>query len=281
MKIGTDNEQIWQTSQTIQLERAKNGPHLTIFPTHWHKDFELLFIDEGVLHLNIAGEKIVAHAGDTVIINPYYTHEGLTDTEGLRHRILVFDPTPLCEHEASNNLLQPYLKQNAAFNALVRDDDLRAIADELFAIEDRSRPNDILLYTGLLYRLLFLLLERHCNTSFCASSTHKRIHKVIDYINEHYCEDITPSSLSQMFGYQESYFSRLFKATTSLRPIEYIRVLRLEKARQMLREPTVGIASVAKLCGFTDLNYFSRCFKVRYGITATQYREAKNGKQQS
>ena len=64
-----------------------------------------------------------------------------------------------------------------------------------------------------------------------------------------------------MFGYDESYFCRLFKSVVGVRPMEYIRVLRLEKARRLLINEKKGISKVALECGFNDSNYFSNIFK--------------------
>ena len=76
-----------------------------------------------------------------------------------------------------------------------------------------------------------------------------------------------------MFGYDESYFCRLFKSVVGVRPMEYIRVLRLEKARRLLTNEKKGISKVALECGFSDVNYFTRCFRRHYGITAGEYRK--------
>ena len=99
---------------------------------------------------------------------------------------------------------------------------------------------------------------------------------MIEYIADHYSEDISSRSLSEMFGYDESYFCRLFRTVVGVRPMEYIRVLRLDKARRLMLDEKKSIAKVARECGFSDINYFSRCFRRHYGVTAGEYRKKAN-----
>ncbi len=86
-------------------------------------------------------------------------------------------------------------------------------------------------------------------------------------------EDIASAGISEKFGYDQSYFCRLFKSAVGVRPTEYIRVLRLEKARRMLQNKEISISKIALECGFSDVNYFTRCFRKHYEITAGDYRK--------
>lgn len=124
---------------------------------------------------------------------------------------------------------------------------------------------------SLTYHLLGRLLERHVNPHFSNLINTRDFQEVIDYISTHFCDKISTNYISKMFGYNETYLCRRFKDITGLSPVEYIKILRLEKARSLLKHSNESISAIAIECGFSDINYFSRRFKAHYKITPKEY----------
>jgi AraC-like DNA-binding protein len=58
--------------------------------------------------------------------------------------------------------------------------------------------------------------------------------------------------------------------------MKYIQVLRLEEAKKLISKSNSSIKDIALSCGFSDVAYFTNCFKRLYQITPTQMRENKN-----
>ena len=70
--------------------------------------------------------------------------------------------------------------------------------------------------------------------------------------------------------------SPLFKRVTGFGFCEYLTLLRLRRAEFMLKnEPGLSISSVAYACGFNDSNYFSHKFKLAYGKSPKELKNAK------
>ena len=87
---------------------------------------------------------------------------------------------------------------------------------------------------ALLYDLTGLLYK-HCTIQdVLGLPAQKQLGQVIDYINDHYTENISSAMLSQIFGHDEAYFCRKFKKHTGLTIMKYIQILRMEKARKLL-----------------------------------------------
>ena len=158
----------------------------------------------------------------------------------------------------------------------MRDEQLREIVERIFTVTQEKRDGFPLMQIGLVYELLACLFERYQDDRCIRPMAEGRLRQVIEYIADHYSEDISSRSLSEMFGYDESYFCRLFRTVVGVRPMEYIRVLRLDKARRLMLDEKKSIAKVARECGFSDINYFSRCFRRHYGVTAGEYRKKAN-----
>lgn len=70
----------------------------------------------------------------------------------------------------------------------------------------------------------------------------------------------------------QTYFVRAFKRSFHMTPHQWLMRRRLEKARDLLKNTTLPVAEVSRLCGFGDAAYFSRLFQSRMGISPSAYR---------
>lgn len=98
--------------------------------------------------------------------------------------------------------------------------------------------------------------------------------KIAKTIDRNYSGDLTPASLAQRFYLSPAYMGRLFKEHTGKTVGEYIRAVRIENAKRLLRTTSVPVGSVALNVGFSDINYFARLFRREVGMSPTEYRES-------
>ena len=115
------------------------------------------------------------------------------------------------------------------------------------------------------------MFEIYCKEHNLISSPIKQISKVMLYIDEHIDKQIVVEELSNMSGYNEQYFIRLFKQTVGLTPYQYIIGYRLKKAKKMLQS-NLSITQIAKMTGYSDIKSFSRSFKEKFGLSPTAFR---------
>ena len=98
--------------------------------------------------------------------------------------------------------------------------------------------------------------------------------KVITYLAEHYTEDITLSTLAQLFGYNEKYLSHALHTLTGIHFRQFLTFYRVNHAKQLLQsQPDRSIAEIAMQSGFAAMNTFQRAFKDVCGITPSEYRK--------
>ena len=86
--------------------------------------------------------------------------------------------------------------------------------------------------------------------------------------------DFTIEQLCKLVFMSHSQLHRKLDALTGCSPNKFIRIIRLNKAREMLKNPALSIASIAYECGYNDPAYFSRVFKQEYGETPQEWRVA-------
>lgn len=95
---------------------------------------------------------------------------------------------------------------------------------------------------------------------------------LIDYIRFNYTHIISLDDLSCAAHVNKTTLSNMFKELFDTTPIRYINALRLQKAKELLSNTTIGIGEIAELIGFQSIHYFSRFFKEKENCTPIEYR---------
>ena len=85
-------------------------------------------------------------------------------------------------------------------------------------------------------------------------------------------KDLNVERIAEQLHLGRTIFYRKVRGTTGYTPNEYIRVLRLRKAAEMLRDGGKNVSEVAYAVGFDNPYYFSKCFKDQFGMPPSQYR---------
>jgi two-component system response regulator YesN len=93
-----------------------------------------------------------------------------------------------------------------------------------------------------------------------------------DYLQENYARNTSLEDISRMVSISPNYFSKLFKDETGKNFIDYLTLLRIEKAKELLRNGNTYNKEVCFQVGYSDPNYFSRIFKKIVGMTPTEYK---------
>ncbi len=101
------------------------------------------------------------------------------------------------------------------------------------------------------------------------------IHDAQVYIEQNYSKDLILDDVSKELQLSPYYFSKLFKKRTGKNFIEYLTDVRMEKAKELLRNSNKSMKEICMEIGYTDPNYFSRTFKKNVGVTPSEYKDGK------
>jgi AraC-like DNA-binding protein len=99
--------------------------------------------------------------------------------------------------------------------------------------------------------------------------------KTLEYLETHFDESLSPSSLARRAGLSSVRFSRLIKRIFRLTPSQLIVQTRLAAAARLLTETDRTISDIAYSCGFYDHSAMTRAFRSATNLTPTQFREAR------
>lgn len=243
------------------------------FNMHWHERMELLRIHSGCLQVDLGKNILEARAGELVIINPCQPHHGISLLDNTRYDVIMFDLQNLNNDSiAYHKYLKPIEEGDLVFSGKTNHPDILQLADAIISGRTDTSPLRVI---GLIYQIMDAFY-RCCAPSVPAQSNTRKHHTDITrYINEHFSEPISTASLSREFSYSEAYFSRKFKRETGISVTTYIRILRLEYARKLLESSSGSVLSIALQSGFSDIYYFTHCFKTHYGVSPRVYREQR------
>jgi two-component system response regulator YesN len=117
-----------------------------------------------------------------------------------------------------------------------------------------------------LFELSELLLRRE------KRKQSKLILHIQQYIQEHLDSKITLRDVADVFAFSPNYLGSLFKECTGISFSDYLIRNRMERAKQLLQNPTLRIYEVSHQLGYSNMTYFHRQFKEEFGLTPSEYR---------
>lgn len=98
--------------------------------------------------------------------------------------------------------------------------------------------------------------------------------RVIRYMEEHLCENLSFATVCVFSAQSATNLKTVFKSVTGMGVMEYYRYLKIERAKQLLREGYGNITQIADRLGYTSVHYFSRHFKQATGMTPREYTQS-------
>ncbi|WP_300727839.1 two-component regulator propeller domain-containing protein [uncultured Bacteroides sp.] len=90
--------------------------------------------------------------------------------------------------------------------------------------------------------------------------------------------DLVVDDLVREMAVSRSVFFKKLKSLTGLAPVEFIKEMRVKRAAQLIETGEFNMTQISYMVGINDPRYFSKCFKQRYGMTPTEYKDKIRGK---
>ena len=95
--------------------------------------------------------------------------------------------------------------------------------------------------------------------------------KVVNYMEENMINSFNLDDVCRATGYSRSYLHKVFKEKTHQSIMEYYKRIKLEKAKQMIREGANNISQISDVLNYSSVQYFSKIFKKYIGMTPSEY----------
>lgn len=97
----------------------------------------------------------------------------------------------------------------------------------------------------------------------------KRVMEIMN--NQMDNSDFIIDEFAKKLGMGRTVFYQKLKSLTGLSPIDFVREMRIKRAKQLAESGEYNVSTIAYMTGFNDPKYFSKCFKKRYGVSPSEF----------
>ena len=253
---------------------------------HGHEDFSELVIVLGGKATHVVGDEgFVIKKGDVFVMNQGICH-GYDETENLKICNIMFRPDELIGESYDIKtlpgdhalfLLEPKYNIENGFKSRLKlgpavFSEIEGLIRSTVKEYESDSPAQKTMVRSYLLQLVVLLSRLYGNNVH-----HKEIEGISNaaaYMETNFAEEITTARLIEISHYSQRHFIRLFSATYSTTPQQYLLNIRIRHACSLLKTTSLSITETALRSGFSDPNYFCRIFKKNTGVTPSAYRKS-------
>lgn len=236
---------------------------------HAHDEIQVLWVLEGDMGMEIGRTVLHLVAGQGLILLP-----------GRRHRVVP----PVGMSSAASRIVDLRLTDDPAgamvntVRALPAHTCLRGDATGVAAASDRLRQARERAGQERSARLLSAVwaliaeIAAEPAPADVGDPTDRRLRLAEQYMNDHLSDSIGVDAIADHVGLSRSQLTRLMVERTGYGPAESLRRLRVARADSLLRQSTLSIKEIARVCGFATQHHFSRVFHEVTGKRPTESR---------
>lgn len=248
---------------------------------HKHNCHELYFLLDGITQYCIGDDIYNIKAGDVVLVPQGMFHRTLHKLDKSYDRFLIY---------FSDEFAAPFFEQvgRNEYNKLLQLRSIRlspANIEQLIKLFEKLNKENLqkdayseISMVSIFCEILVLLMRFGGTIQKINNKSENSILEAVHYINNHYNQEISLNSISQLSYMSPTYFSQCFKKVMGVTFQEYLLQSRLKIAEEFLATSSLSIRQIAENCGFLGSNYFGDVFKKYKGLSPSAYRKKMQGK---
>ena len=246
---------------------------------HWHEDLQFIYVFDGNVNIQTLSETVRLCKGEGVFINKNVVHL-VERIESCNYKSFIFpeyfitfyfgSPAKTLTDKIIGNKNLPIYKLSpiTEWN--------RAVLDKLQKLSEIEQSNNELYPYEVLVSLTSLWLDVQKNIVIPATAKNdisgSRMKIFLQFIGEHYSENISLNELSASANVSKSECLRCFKNCFNTTPYKYLMEYRLSKAAELLKNTSKPICEISSLTGFNQQSYFGKCFREKMNCSPKDYR---------
>ncbi len=241
---------------------------------HWHRSIEIFAVLEGSIHFYLNDKLYLLDSEQFLLINSNEIHS--IDASKPNQTLVLQIPFDTFEDYFTKEQFIWFEHKNVLY-----DNQVMELLKKIFMTYQEKNYGYLLQVKGDYFYLLHLLVTKYrkADVTFTMLKTNQRLNRlsiIINYMKEHFSEDLSLEDLSKLFGYAPSYLSRMFQKYAGINFKTYLQNIRLEHAFQELLNSNHTISETAFNNGFPNSKAFSREFRKKYGMLPSEYRKSSN-----
>ena len=261
-----------------QYHMVRTTPNVVLTSTHWHPEYEIIYMEAGSIELKSDKHTDVLHADDIAFIQPEWLHSIKPLEENTSYYAFVFSLDLLTlphSHFFQKEVITPIAVRTHQFTNIVRSTDVHhsKIQQELNNVircpkEAANRKSVI--FTSMLHIFLDMADTLH----LCPKQkkhSNETIKLILQYLTEHYAEHVTLQEVSEHVHLHPNYLCALLKDYTGQTLFQHLNRIRIDMAAELLKDGLISVSDTASICGFDSIGYFTRKFREHIGMPPKEY----------
>lgn len=229
-----------------------------------YNNFLLMYVAQGQCFVEAEGREYVAKAGDLIILNCHKPHRYYTN-DYLDIVWLHFDG-----HDAEN-FYNHIVRAVGLVCSIGEESEIVAMIREVLILYRNNKRMSETEASWKIYRLLCHLLT--LSSSNMTARQNDSIDQAINYIEQHLGLDINLEDIAKSINMSVFHFSRLFKKKIGQSPYHYVLILRIDRAKILLKSTPLTVKEIAVMIGFNSETNFINMFSSKVGIPPQKFRE--------
>ncbi|MNO13968.1 Regulatory protein SoxS [compost metagenome] len=251
---------------------------------HWHQCCEIMYVHGGQGNVVVNQQMYDIRSGMLFFFQPYQLHRIYSEVSPERpfvRTIFYIDP------HTAENLLQGFAKRKAIFSALWQGENTYCgfdLSGSNEAVEwiyknynlcrNSAMEEDTEDITMMLLQLLSCLGTGENSLIHPEERRNLRYsEQIMNWIEEHYQEEVNLEQLAAETHLSKSYVSRVFHQETGGRLVDYLTARRIKQACRLLSTTDMPVEQIGIAVGFPNASYFNQLFKRVLGTTPLKYRK--------
>ena len=226
-----------------------------VCPLHFHRKLELVYIQSGHKTIISDSQKYFLEADQIYVADSYVMHSYEKSNDSTQ--IIIVLP---------NHMLRDYYLlygDKKLATCVIKDHDIAKAMKPFFLALAKKNPNP-LINQGRVDQLMGHIVDTMGLVKREEAFDHRFIEEVLAYIQENYRDEITLDSLADHFNYSKYYFSRMFNNYLHTNITNYLAMIRLQAAIEMLKSGEKNVSDAALDSGFASIQTFYRAAKKHY-----------------
>jgi AraC family transcriptional regulator, arabinose operon regulatory protein len=262
------------------VERVERKGRYDMLSEHAHPSHEIYYLMSGKRHYFIRNRVYTVEPGNLIFIPKNELHHTTANGEGGHERILInFEDSFLASwlggDEEATDLCS--LPGGAAVLRLPLNEQSK-VEEWLFAMLKECREKSLGYRSGVrsLLMQLLLFMQRHRpypREEPQPSPLHRKISGMAQYLQQNLQRRITLEEAASEFGLSPFYASRSFKQVTGFTFSEYVQIIRVRAAQELLRKTEDKVMDISAQVGFEQIAHFNKVFKKVAGVSPREYRQ--------
>lgn len=147
---------------------------------------------------------------------------------------------------------------------------LSGLLEQMYVIRNYKTDAEYSHLNAQFQKWMEMIITRYTSPK-TEQSMEARLHSTIQYVDDHYAEEITVQKLARLAEIRPVQYTSLFRQLTGHKPLDYVNHVRIKHAKDWLRKSDEPLRDIASRVGFKDEYYFSRRFRQMTGLSPRQY----------